>query len=235
MITILGVGHVFDLGPAVRAVVEQVRPGTVAVELDEARYRALVAGGGRRGPGAYGLLGAAQMRLARQYGVRPGGEMLAAVEAARAVGARVALIDMDSRQVVRRMLSAMGTGEKVRFFFSAVAALFIRRSSIDRNVAAYEANPDVFLDELGRDFPSVKRVLLEERDAHMARQLRELEATADEVVAVVGEGHVGGLGAALADRPVRVVRLQELRGRARPPAPDGAASAGGDGGSGRPR
>jgi len=234
MITILGVGHVFDLGPAVRAVVEQVRPGTVAVELDAARYRALAAGGGRRGSGVYGLLGAAQRRLARQYGVRPGGEMLAAVEAARAVGARVALIDMDSTQVVRRMLSEMGTGEKFRFFLSAVVALFVRRSSVDRQVAAYEANPDIFLDEFGRDFPSVKRVLLEERNAHMARQLRELEATANEVVAVVGEGHVRGLGEALADRPVRVVRLQELRDGSRAPVPEGAASARGGGSSGRP-
>jgi len=231
VITILGVGHVFDLGAAVRAVVEDVRPGAVAVELDAARYRALAAGGGRRGPGVYGLLGAAQRRIARQYGVRPGGEMLAAVEAARAVGARVALIDMDSAEVVRRMLSAMSAREKLRFFLSAIAALFVRRASVERQIAAYEANPDVFLDAFGHEFPSVKRVLLEERNAHMARQLRELAASTDDIVAVVGEGHVGGLGAALADRPIRVVRLQELRGGTAASVRAGPAPSGSDRGS----
>lgn len=212
MITILGVGHVFDLGPGIRAVVERVRPQVVAVELDPMRYRALAAGGARPGPGMYGLLGRAQRRLARKYGVRAGGEMLAAVDAARTVGARIAFIDMDSGEVVRRMVSRMGASEKLRFVLSAVAALFVRRRTVDREVAVFEANPEAFFEELGRGYPSVKRVLLDERNAHMARELRALEAGGAEIVAVVGEGHLDGLVAALADRPLRVVRLQGLQG-----------------------
>ena len=211
MITILGVGHVFELGASIRRIIEEVRPAIVAVELDPVRYRALAGGPARPGPGLYGLLGLAQRHLARKYGVRAGGEMLAAVDAARAVHARVAFIDMDSRNVVRRMLSEMSGGERVRFFLSAIAALFVPRETVDQEVAQYEANPAAFLEELGRGYPSVKRILLDERNAHMARELRELETSSGTVVAVVGEGHLEGLTAALADRPLRVVRLQELR------------------------
>ncbi len=211
MITLLGVGHVFDLSGAVREAVVSARPSIVAVELDPVRYQALVAGAVRPGSGVYGLLGRAQRRLARQYGTIAGGEMLTAIEAARSVGARVAFIDMDSATAVGRMFSQMSLKEKVRFALSAIAALFVRRRTVDREVAAYQADPVGFLDELGRRYPSVKRVLLDERNDHMARALRELEASSGDVIAVVGEGHVEGLSTGLSDRPLRVVRLQDLR------------------------
>lgn len=211
MITLLGVGHVFDLAGSVRDAIGAARPRVVALELDPVRYNALVEGKVRPGPGVYGLLGRAQRRLARKYGTSAGGEMLAAIEAAQAVGARVAFIDMDSALVVRRMFSLMSLGERLRFLASVIGALFVRRRTVDREIAQYEANPAGFLDELGRGYPAVKQVLLDERNAHMARALRDIEASAGDVVAVVGEGHVDGLSAALADRPLRVLRLLDRR------------------------
>src|SRR5213596_2550646 len=52
MITLLGVGHVFDIGAAIRAEVFARRPKVVALELDPVRYQAIMSRGPRRKSGA---------------------------------------------------------------------------------------------------------------------------------------------------------------------------------------
>jgi hypothetical protein len=47
--------------------------------------------------------------------------------------------------------------------------------------------------ELGRDFPSLVRPLLEERDEFMVHVLRRLAGRGAAVVAVVGAGHLPGI------------------------------------------
>ncbi|HVO77440.1 MAG TPA: hypothetical protein VMS79_01075, partial [Methanomassiliicoccales archaeon] len=42
MITLLGVGHVFNIKQQVRDVIVGQMPGAVGVELDQARYQALI-------------------------------------------------------------------------------------------------------------------------------------------------------------------------------------------------
>ena len=42
MITIIGVGHVFQLSENIRSVIRERRPEVVCIELDQARYRALM-------------------------------------------------------------------------------------------------------------------------------------------------------------------------------------------------
>src|SRR2546430_11624597 len=104
MITLLGVGHVFDIGRAVRAEILARRPKVVALELDAARYQALMSPQPRpHGFSVLGLLAQFQVRIANQYGVRVGDEMVAAARAAREVGSEVALIDQDSAVVPPRV------------------------------------------------------------------------------------------------------------------------------------
>src|SRR2546428_7091312 len=86
MITLLGVGHVFDIGRAVRAEIHARRPKVVALELDAARYQALMSPQPRpHGFSVLGLLTQFQVRIANQYGVRSGDEMFAAPRAASVV------------------------------------------------------------------------------------------------------------------------------------------------------
>ncbi len=97
MITLVGVGHVFQLRKSVQAVIASRRPDLVAVELDQTRFDALVSKQKGRPPSMmFRMLSDFQERLAEMYGSSVGDEMLAAVEAANEIGADVALIDMDS-------------------------------------------------------------------------------------------------------------------------------------------
>src|SRR5437016_3966490 len=75
MITLLGVGHVFDIGRSIRSEILARRPKVVALELDPIRYDALLSRTPRaRGLSALALLAQFQIRIARQYGVEVVGE-----------------------------------------------------------------------------------------------------------------------------------------------------------------
>src|SRR2546428_4270626 len=131
MITLLGVGHVFDIGRAVRAEILARRPKVVALELDAARYQALMSPQPRpRGFSVLGLLAQFQVRIANQYGVRVGDEMVAAARAAREVGSEVALIDQDSAVILRRVWRETAGRERLRLLGSTLRGFFNRRGPV---------------------------------------------------------------------------------------------------------
>lgn len=224
-LVLVGSGHVFDLAPALHGLIDAERPEVVALELDAERFRGLLdrrAGVGglpervRRAPRLYRYLARFQDSVADSFGVQAGDEMLAAADAAQSIGAGLALIDRNAEASIRRALGQMGLGEKARLFWSALqGSLFSRRrAAVEVELRRYHADPDRYLDEMGRQFPTLKRILVDERNAHMAGELRALAAQHARVVAVVGDGHVPGLVRLLSDLKPLVVRLPELRARA---------------------
>src|SRR5947207_11061202 len=76
MITLLGVGHVFDIGRSIRSEILARRPKVVALELDPIRYDALLSRTPRaRGLSALALLAQFQIRivfLQGEDGIRDG-------------------------------------------------------------------------------------------------------------------------------------------------------------------
>src|SRR5437667_10972160 len=103
MITLLGVGHVFDLGRSIRAEILARRPRVVALELDPIRYNALLNRAPRgRGLSTLALLAQFQIRIARPYGVEVVDEKVEAACAAQEIGAEIALIGRDDRAVWAR-------------------------------------------------------------------------------------------------------------------------------------
>ena len=223
MITLLGVGHVFDLGRAIRSEILARRPRVVALELDPIRYHALMS----RSPRAHGfsplaLIAQFQVRLARQYGVEVGDEMVSAARAAQEIGSEIALIDQDSRAILGRLWHDMSFAERVRLVASSIGGFFTRKERVEAELQRFYQNEPGFLKEFARELPTAKRILIDERDTAMARSIRQLADTKGDVVAVVGEGHVEGLLQQLAGAMIQVVHLQELRSI--PPGPNATAS-----------
>jgi pheromone shutdown protein TraB len=217
MITLVGVGHVFQLRSSVQAVIGRVRPDLVCVELDRMRYDALVTHEHGRGPSVvYTMLSSFQERLAESYGSSVGDEMLAAVEAAKEVGANVALIDMEAPAVFRRVWSELTLKERVWLFMSALGGIFITKGRVEKELERFTEQQDVYMDELGKRFPTLKRILIDERDSHMAGQLRALQAVHPNIVAVLGDGHIPGISKLLQGFGLEheVLRLSELRSEA---------------------
>jgi pheromone shutdown protein TraB len=223
MITLLGVGHVFDIGKAIRAEILARRPKVVALELDPVRYHALLAHTPRaRGLSPLALLAQFQVRIARQYGVEVGDEMIAAAHAAQEVGAEVALIDLDSRATLRQVWREMSVRERVRLLGSALGGLFTRKERVEAELQRFYRDEPGFLREFGRELPTAKRILIDDRDASMARRLRDLASSKGDVVAVVGEGHLDGLVRQLGGVPVQLIHLNELR--TAPPGPNASVN-----------
>lgn len=212
MITLLGVGHVFDLGRSVRDTILARRPKVVALELDPVRYHALMSRQPRGRPlSVFSLLAAFQARIAGEYGVRVGDEMVAAARAAQELGSEIALIDENSQEVLLRTWRAMTFQERVRLLASALGSVFVRRQRVEAEIQRFQQDERAYIEQFAKELPGAKRVLIDERDAHMARALRDLHASKGDVVAVVGDGHVEGLLQHLAGEPISVVRLKDLR------------------------
>jgi pheromone shutdown protein TraB len=229
LITLIGTGHVFDIGNRVREEIRRRSPNAVGIELDAPRYHALRNRSKDRSgvPIVYRLLADFQTRVANEYGVEAGDEMLAASDEARALGVPLALIDKDAQQTFARLRKEMRFGEKARLLGSAVVGLIpiLPGKSIEKQVDEMQNDYTAYFVEMEKKFPTLKRVLLDERNEHMARALAQMSQTNERVVAVMGDGHVDGVQALLATwgLPVETVRLKELRAKA--PEPVGNASA----------
>ena len=230
MITLIGTGHVFDIGARVREEIRRRAPQVVGIELDGPRYHALRnKNKDRRGtPIVYRMLADFQTRIANEYGVEAGDEMLAASEEARALGIPLALIDKDAQQTFQRLRKEMRFGEKMRLLGSAVVGLLpiLPGKSIEKQVQEMQEDYTAYFDEMEKKFPTLKRVLLDERNEHMARALADLSRANERVVAVLGDGHVDGIRTILVAMglSVETVRLKELRARAAEPVGNATAT-----------
>ncbi|MBI5000593.1 MAG: TraB/GumN family protein [Euryarchaeota archaeon] len=219
MLTIIGAGHVFDIKKAVREAILARSPAVVALELDPGRLYALQHPERRgRPPMMYGLLALTQQRLAGEYGTEAGGEMLAAADAAQECGAKVALIDRDAMAVFSELMR-IPFKEKVQVAWAILMGTFVSKKTVEKEMARYQEAEEQYLDEFAKEFPSLMKVLVDDRNRIMADAMRGLVNEHGAVVAVVGDGHVPGITKHLADISPEVIRLKELQH----PRADGAS------------
>lgn len=199
----------------VRDVIEQVKPDLVAVELCKARYDALTKDSAfrdldvfkvvREGKGLYLLahlaLASYQRRMGDQLGVKPGAELMAAVAAAKEVGARVELVDRDIHVTLKRTWANLGLWKRSQL----LASLLIGFEDDDPKKPAKEVTADdieqlkeqkalsEMLAELSKALPEVKQPLIDERDQYLMSGSEASAQGAKDVVVVVGAAHVPGM------------------------------------------
>ena len=207
-IIIVGTAHVSEKSvQEVVSKIEEVRPDIVAVELCPARYRALTGqeedkeikisellSGGRLSFFLVQLfLAYIQRKIGDEMGVKPGSEMLAAIEAAKRTGARVALVDRDVGITIQRFWAAMGFWGKIKLIGSLIpAAIGWGEEEIDIDSITQEDIVSQLIGEFRKISPGAANALVDERDAYLARNLILLSKQG-RVLAVVGAGHREGI------------------------------------------
>lgn len=219
-VLLLGSAHVVDLSGPLREVLSGRVLDAIAVELDPERAQALMAPGGRgrrasSAPLFARLWAVVQRRLGSEIGAGvPGAEMKVAIEVAGARHVPVFLIDDPIRVTLANLVRSMSLKERVTLLTSAVVGLFLPTRIVHREMDRYAESPGEFTDELRRVSPTTARVLLDDRNEHMADRLAVLRQKGyARMAAVVGDAHLEGLRAALARRglPSEVVHFSELR------------------------
>ena len=235
MLTLIGTGHVFDIGESVSFIVRRCWPDAVCVELDEMRYHALTGDKealaedfrkrgidpkaerkGSDGSAMYRRNKRYQERMAKENRSKPGADMIAAIGAAKFLNAEIFCIDNDAREAMDRMWREMGLGEKLRYRFSGVSDSIGGKKKVDRTQKDYYVDEAKYLEEFRKKYPVMTRVLIDERNEAMAERIIRIANSHERTVAVVGDGHLTGLLALLPDDlEKKVVRLRDLTDKER--------------------
>jgi len=222
MITLIGTGHVFNLSDALLNIFDEKQPDILCVELDKQRFNALMMKkhdpenykkAEKNLPIIYKLLSRFQESMANEYGVTAGEEMLTTINYAQSHQLPIAFIDMNAQRLFSRMLKSMSFSEKFRMLFSGVGGLFISKKRVEKELEKLEGNFDTYLEQIGKKFPTIKRVLIDERNEHMVQQLKVASEQHEKIIAVIGDGHVPGISKLLEKKELEyeTIRLSQLR------------------------
>jgi len=235
MITIIGTGHVFNLSQALLNIFDEKQPDILCVELDKQRYNALMIKqtnpekykeASKNQPVIYKMLARFQDGMAEEYGVQAGQEMITTIDYAQSHQLPLAFIDMNAQVLFARMLKQMSFREKIRLMFSGFAGFFISKKRVEKELDKIEDNLDTYLSEIGKKFPTIKKVLIDERNEFMVQQLKTADEKYEKVIAVVGDGHIPGLSDLLTKKEIKfdTIRLNEIRNQEFEPGDSSTAS-----------
>jgi len=180
-IILLGTAHISkESVQDVRDTIGFEHPDRVCVEIDESRYKSLTKTDAwknlnitqvlRQGKGflliSNLVLASFQKRMGLDLGIKPGAEMIEAIKTAQDKDIPFSLCDREIQTTLKRAWAKSGFFAKMKMLASA-------------------------LEEISEFLPSVKEVLIDERDVYLATRVFQSEGK--KVVAVAGAGHVPGM------------------------------------------
>ncbi len=207
-IILVGTAHISqDSVDTVIRTIDDILPDTVCVELDHQRYQSLI---NKKGWESLNLkelikkkqipflltnlaLSSYQKRMGLHTGVKPGAELAAAAQTAEERGMEVELVDRNIRTTLLRVWRKTGFWNKMKVMASLFGSLF-EKQELDEGELAKLRESDTLssmLDEMGKMLPSVKQILVDERDTYMAYHIRN--APGEKILAVVGAAHLPGI------------------------------------------
>ena len=228
-LTIVGTAHVSEESvEEVKDVIYEQMPDVVAIELDNERYTRLkndmdgievddtisvknILKENKIGVFLVSaILSYFQAKIGQDVDVKPGSEMVGAIEAAEDLGIPIALIDRNIGITLQRALNKMTFKEKISFFWDLIKS-YLSGDDIEDEIDIEELKNPENLDEIMEMFeeisPGAYQVLVKERDAYLAGNILNLPQ--EKVVAVVGAGHKPGINKYL-DNPETLPPLASL-------------------------
>ena len=207
-ITLIGTAHVSrESADLVGEVIEEEKPDTVCVELCQSRYQSITQKNRWQNSDLIKvikekkaflllsnlMLAYFQKKIGQKLGIKPGEEIMRAIQAAKVVGAPIHLADRDIRTTLARTWHLMGLWTKIKLlaqFLSSVGELGdIKEEDIEK--MKRKDVLETLLSEIGESFPEIRGILIDERDQYLAHKIRN--APGKRIVAVVGAGHVPGV------------------------------------------
>lgn len=207
-ITLIGTAHVSkESTNLVAAVIDVEKPDTVCVELCQSRYQSIMQKDRWQNTNIIKvikekkaflllsnlLLASFQKRIAEKLDVKPGEEMIKAIESGMSIGANIHLADRDIRITLSRAWRAMGLWTKIKLLFQLILSFGEIDEITEEDVEKMKQDDmlEMILSDVGKSLPVLKDILIDERDLYLAHKIRT--APGKKIVAVVGAGHVPGI------------------------------------------
>jgi len=209
-VILVGTAHVSpESVEEVRRVIAEETPDRVCVEIDAGRWKAMTEKRNweeldimkvlKEGRGflllANLVLASFQRRLGASFAMAPGEEMKVAVEAAEAAGIPWSLVDREVQVTLRRAWARSGLWKRSKLLATLLSSAFGNEEISKEQIEELKKKSvlDDLMGELAKELPSVKEVLIDERDRFIAAKI--MEAPGRKIVAVLGAGHLPGVEA----------------------------------------
>lgn len=207
-IILIATAHVSkESAELVRQVIDEERPDSVCIELDEGRYQNII------NPKAWEnmdlvkvikskrvgflivnlILSSYQKKMAKKLDTIVGGEMLQGIESAKEVGAELVLADRNIQTTFLRIWRKLSLWEKLKLLFALVFSYEddTEITNQDLQELLQEDMLESVMANLKKEFPQVGQILVSERDQYLAFKIKN--APGGKVVAVLGGAHVPGV------------------------------------------
>ena len=190
----------------VRETIEEEKPDSICIELDEQRYKNL------KNPDAWKntniidiikqkkvtllianlILSSYQKNIAKKLKTKPGQEMLEGMKASEEFGINLVLADRSIQTTFMRIWRKMGFFERIKLFFSLMSIDDDEDvSEEDLQKLIERDNLELAIEDMGKDYPQIAATLLHERDKYLAYNIKN--ATGDKVIAILGAAHTPGV------------------------------------------
>jgi pheromone shutdown-related protein TraB len=207
-IILIGTAHVSkNSAEQVKQVIEAEHPDSVCIELDEQRYKSITEGKKWKETDIFQVIkdrkatlllmnlaiSSFQKRMANQFGINPGQEMIQGIESAKEIDANLVLADRNIQTTFSRIWRGIGLKGKAMLLTQVIASIFTKETISEEELEKMKSQDmiDSMLQEFTNEFPKLKKPLIDERDQYLAQKIKE--APGDKVVAVLGAAHVPGI------------------------------------------
>jgi len=203
---IIGTSHIAKQSlKEVNDMFENENPDIIALELDRKRIYSLLEKK-KTGPSLrdikriglkgflFSLIGAwVEKKLGEKVGVSPGSEMLEAFKLAKSRKIKIFLIDQDIEITLKRFSKALTWREKWNFVVDLIKGLIFKKQEFSFDLEKVPSRNLIknLIKKVKQRYPNIYKVLIEERNQVMARNLFQIMQKYPEskIVAIVGAGH----------------------------------------------
>jgi len=207
-VALVGTAHVSkDSADLVEKVIYEEKPDTVCVELCPSRFQTIRQKDRWQNMDIINvikekkafllfsnlLLASFQKRLASKFDIKPGEEMLRAIDIGEKIDAKIHLADREIRITLSRAWRIMGIWEKIKLMFQLVMSIggVDEISEEDIEKMRREDVLQTILADVEKTHPVLRDILIDERDKYLAQKIKT--AQGNNIVAIVGAGHVPGI------------------------------------------
>lgn len=208
MIFLVGTAHVSkDSVNEVARIIEEENPDRVCIELDGGRMQNKTEKKSwenmdikkvfKEGKGflllANTALASFQKRMGAQTGSEPGAEIIGAAKLAEEKGIPVSLCDREIQTTFKRAWAKSSLWNKCKLLATLISAAFSNEEISEEELEKLKNQETLesMLEEVAKELPSVKEVLIDERDQFLASKI--FDAPGKRKVAVIGAGHTSGI------------------------------------------